>query len=87
LDLLELVEVEKDDRGQGGPPTGSRQGELEVVEDQGTVGQPGEGVMEGGIATHLGGAQLAAGRFQHVGDRFREGDFVLVGLGMGLEGA
>ena len=49
-----------------------------MVQDQGPVHQPGEGVMEGGVVARFGDDQLSADHCHHVCNGCGEGDFVIV---------
>lgn len=62
VDVLEIVEVDEDDRNERSSPTSSGQGELEMVEDQRPVGQPGRRIVNRGVATHLYGVQQLGDR-------------------------
>ncbi|HEV2843962.1 MAG TPA: hypothetical protein VG477_03880, partial [Thermoanaerobaculia bacterium] len=50
VDHLEAVQVAEEDGDPGpGMPRRGGQGQLQVVDEQGPVGQPGQGVMGGGV--------------------------------------
>ena len=71
VDALEIVEIEEQDHRRCGAPTARRQGVIQTVDEQGPVGEVGEGIVERGVVeAHL--QRLALGDVAHVDDQALE---------------
>ena len=78
VDQLELVEVQEEHRDRGSATVGDREGVLEAIEEEVSVRQPGEGIVERLVLGALLGRPALDGVGEDVGDRLHEAD-VLAG--------